>query len=203
MEGEDWEAKYWDLLSMYALEKATNSKKRGAEVLVDQTDENDYSESIAPPETGLPQIMTMCTPSERAILFERAKTKIVNGVWTAKYKKRPSLGMTTKKCKSDSMAGTRKMVIGNANRKKNSGLRPLGVCIPASHIILVGNGFFPRIGRDDASHICHKATCIEIEHLVWESSDDNKRRERLCNKPNIQKCNCGLNPPCNFEAHKK
>ncbi len=45
----------------------------------------------------LPNIITKYTDEERQIIFERVRTKIVDGVWQGKQKGRPTVQLVTDK----------------------------------------------------------------------------------------------------------
>lgn len=63
----------------------------------------------------------------------------------------------------------------------------------AAHIVCLNNGKCPATEVDECSHLCHQNGCLEPTHLVWESKDNNGRREACKHK---QECICGLTPQC-------
>jgi hypothetical protein len=63
-----------------------------------------------------------------------------------------------------------------------------------SHAILVAAKKMPKYG-DEASHICHKSTCLDIMHLVWENAKRNRLRN-ICKQNHV--CTCKLQPSCIF-----
>jgi len=160
-----------------------------------------YSDTIAPRDSGWPLILRMATPDERKHLAESARKKIRNGKWIGAESgsaghRRPQVGMATKRAREEQHSGLRPSHV--RKNRKTSVYQPT-VPFPATHVILIGAGIFPKEEGDVASHICHVARCVDLHHLVWESSGRNNRRESLCNKR--KECRCGLEPPCNFTLH--
>merc|ERR1711916_140504 len=61
----------------------------------------------------------------------------------------------------------------------------------ATHLAFLKKGLLPQKSSDHCSHLCHNSNCIE--HVVWESADNNGLRE-ICNKSKA--CVCNLHPSC-------
>lgn len=173
--------------------------------------EDDYRDSIAPKDSGLPTIMTMFDASERAKLFTQLEGKIdANGIWTAAFTgregaPRPRISMRSRRAQEERHAGLRAgQSAANANLtgKRGGARSPLSqapvVGLQATHVVLCSHGFYPK-PYQEASHLCHNNRCVKIEHLRWESGDDNKKRER-CHKK--KECTCRLQPGCLLDAHK-
>lgn len=153
-----------------------------------------YKDRIAPRYSNLPLIMTMCTPTEREQLARRCKDKIVDGKWTGcMIKGRPVVGMQTQRGREEQDAGTRK-------KRRIKGVETYGgLNFFAYHVLLVDAGDYPTPERNYCSHVCHTKGCLNVLHIVWSSSSDNQRRERMCQP--IKECRCGLVPGCIFNAH--
>ncbi len=149
---------------------------------------------IAKVDSGLPSIMTMCTPAERRVVIQRVKSKIANGKWTgARIKRvRPVVRFLSHRARHQSFAGQR------AVRKTGY---PDGVSILAYHAILLAHGYYPTYRKNVCSHLCHNAGCVQIEHLTWSDANENDRRERMCRKSTT--CKCGLQPSCILTGCKK
>lgn len=204
----DWEAKFMEL--QRHLDKVVMPLLESALRFVP----GDYEESTsayefcrAPMTVDLPNIMTMCTPAERAVLVSRANEKLTAdhqwlGSWTGKPTRdkpkgaRPSLQMVTDFGREQNRNGSkrRKRVHASGNSGTNA------TTFPVSHVLLIGDGRYPTEERNYASHICHQGTCLILDHIIWEGAGANLRRERLCRAND--RCLCGLQPPCNFELHK-
>lgn len=142
----------------------------------------------------LPVIMTDYNDEERKALWQTAQKYIKNGKWTgAKSGNRPKIGMVTESSRLSAAAGVRKY------QKNNSGAicktPQVQVCV--SQLVLVSHGFFPS-EDDEASHICHEPTCVDVDHLVWERGDFNRRRKK-CFK--LRRCVCEQARKCLFDQH--
>lgn len=175
-----------------------------AEATVDVLDVVRYTTTIAPKTADLPPIMTMCTPAERRKFVSRYHEKYVNGVWTGKSRAgisdRPCMSLQTERCLQEQLTGERSQ--NPRKERPNTPRKGAQINVAVTHIALISVGRFPTERRNVASHICHVSSCIEPTHLIWESSGDNWRRERLCSKQGRGKvCTCGLFPPCNFALH--
>lgn len=213
MEGEvDWKAAYdklkhhHDKIVMPLLLKALSFVPEDSDHETEkraQSEDHPFRDRIAPWDSGYPLILRAADPEERERLIESVKKKIdANGNWIGAQSgsaghKRPQVGMATKRAKEQQKAGDRPEHIRKS--RKTSIYQPT-VPFPATHVVLLQHGHFPREG-DVGSHLCHTPSCVNIDHLVWESSADNNRRENLCNKRGV--CRCGLQPSCNFTQHKK
>lgn len=209
MEGEvDWKQQYDELkhhvdsVVLPLLHKALKYVPEEDDV-TSQPTSHPYENEIAPWESGYPLILRAATPEERQKLFTSVMKKInAEGKWVGAESgsnghKRPQVGMATKRAREQQANGDRPKHIRKS--RKTSVYQPT-VPFPATHVVLVGNGFYPEEG-DVGSHICHDASCVNVKHLVWETSNRNNRRENLCNKKEV--CRCGLVPPCDFTLHKK
>jgi len=118
----------------------------------------------------LPAIMTEFNDEERAILQTRVLRNVVKGKYIGRrVNGRPSVRMVSR-------------------------FKKRQVTLYAAHVVLVMHGKIPR-EDEQASHLCHNAACIDIDHLVWESSDRNMRRRKCMARG---KCICGLTPQCIF-----
>ena len=160
-----------------------------------------YADAIAPKGEAFHTILSMCEPDERETLFRRALAKInPDGEWTGGMTGstglRPAMNMSTRRAKKEREDGLRPTKVRSGRKK--SIMQPL-VGIPTTHILLVGYGFYPR-KCDEASHLCHKSTCVDIDHLFWESTTKNRLREKMCRRRGV--CVCGLEPVCIF-VHKE
>lgn len=182
------------MVSVVALERAeTARKKRDREV--------EFADRIAPANSDLPIIMKMCTPEEREALWKLAQSKIVDEKWRGnrtghKNSKRPSLQMATALSEQHALEGKRK--VNFVDKRDGKTYKQKALCtFLATHAVLVGGGRFPTEKKNHASHLCHEMDCVKFDHLVWENSADNNRRERLCRKDRV--CVCGLRPSCLFE----
>lgn len=211
MEGEvDWEVEYRELkrrvdhVLMPLLEKALryvpdDFSEEGAKR--QKKAAHPYSTEIAPWESSYPLILRLANPEERARMFLSAQKKISpEGVWIgaeagSEGHRRPQIGMATLRAKEQQANGERPKHL--RKNRVTSVYQPTSP-FPATHVLLVGHGFYPEEG-DVGSHLCHHARCVNINHLVWESSARNNRRENACNKKRV--CACGLQPPCNFGQH--
>lgn len=194
MEDVNWEEKYWDLVGAVALEKAEKARRK-------REREFQFQEVIAPEDADLPIIMRMCTPEERAELAVLVSQKIVDGAWTGNVtgrggSKRPSLQYETALSRRHASEGKRKVTYVD-KRTGKSYTGKANCTFIVTHVVLVAAGKFPTEKQNHASHLCHDNICVNVDHLVWEASSDNNRRERLCRKE--KKCICGLKPPCIFE----
>lgn len=49
-------------------------------------------------------------------------------------------------------------------------------CWPATHVVLAKAGDMPPTSEHEASHLCHNPKCVKLEHLLWESHEDNMAR---------------------------
>lgn len=184
------------------LEKEAEEKKARES----QPDACDYLHVIAPKETGLPALFTMCTPAERKEITRRAMEKIVNGVYTGSFgggyteeNRRPMIGMVTQRSKEEQRAGLRAK--GFAKDKRHPNLTKMKtaprISFQVTHLVLFHHGQYPNVG-DQGSHLCHNRRCILIEHLKWEPARENNKRELICRPKGI--CTCGLEPPCRFDC---
>lgn len=122
--------------------------------------------------------MTLCDNAERRKLARKTKRFIKDGKWVGAMLHRGAYKMQTKEARRRGMTRNRGTFL-------------------VAHIVLVANGLLPR-EDDQASHLCHTASCILVEHLVWERGDYNTRRVR-CAK--YGECCCRLSPRCIFGAH--
>lgn len=138
--------------------------------------------------------MRMCTEEERQTLISRIDRFIVDGKWTgAKHKNRGVITMRTKRARSEADNGLRKKHVRTGQEREDY---PNITC-PVSHLVLIKAGKYP-VEDDEASHLCHNSSCIELDHLIWERGDFNRRR-RFCVR--AKKCVCQLTPPCLMHAH--
>jgi hypothetical protein len=207
---EDWETKYWDILGLYALEKAEWSRKREKAEVEDEEDDSEegrFVDQIAPVSSDLPAIMTMATPIERQVIIAEVKARIVDGLWTGTIIKkrkdgsggRPFFARATTRSKEEQRSGKRKQKL-YPNKQGRLYMASPTVTFTPSHCVLIDAGYYPTEERNVASHICHKSECLLAEHLEWSSSSDNNRRERKCRKTG--ECRCGLATKCIFGAHE-
>ena len=212
MEGEiDWRARYFELqnkvdtvitpLLVRALRYVPEDDVLNNFSSKREREEHPYANDIAPWESSYPLIMRIATPAEREKLYQSCLKKIRDGVWTGgSYgsvgHKRPTVGCATLRAREQQDAGLRPRHV-RSNRKTSIQMPTIN--FPVTHCVLVGNGFYPKEG-EVGSHLCHLSECVQLEHLVWESSDRNNRRENLCNKK--KECRCGLEPACDFTLHK-
>lgn len=211
----DWEAAYRELkrhtdeVLMPLLKRALDHVPEDETELRAQTF---FEDSIAPKSSNLPVIMTMCTPKERLEAIKLMNARIDSqGNWIdeRKKKRRPALTMITQRSRDEQDAGERsskkhKRQVWMASTQQyveKEYKLTAAVTLMVTHLKLVEAGSYPTELCNVASHLCHNKMCIDVSHLVWSSQDDNWKRERLCRKQG--QCNCDLQPPCNFEAHKK
>jgi len=194
---------------------------RALEAVLEQRDEMEveYRNEIAPMHCDLPTIMTMATPDERAVLMDRARELSVGNKWNGTFSgpqtqnypsgKNARLLLVTDRARQQTIDGNKKpraYIVGNQTTKhkkprKNASrsLNAHSVTFMALHVLLIADGRYPTEARNQASHLCHKGDCLDIQHVIWESANDNQRRDRLCRK--TRKCICCLQPPCNFSLH--
>lgn len=155
----------------------------------------DWSKERGGADEGMPILISKCTPAERDMLFRRAQQKIEAGVWTGELRgkaRRPLLSYEPQLHKDEEDQGIRPKKI---NKTKNWREQHKAVFF-VTHIVLVGNGFFPA-PFDVASHLCHNNKCVKVAHLTWEPHGDNIRREQ-CN--HRKECVCGLKKKCFFDC---
>ena len=130
----------------------------------------------------LPNIMLLCDETERNNLVKHSKKFIKDNRWigglSGNCKNRPTLKYPTREAKRRKLGKNRSSFL-------------------VSHIILIEHGQYPE-EDDTASHLCHNACCIDINHLIWERGDFNQRRKR-CQK--LKKCICRLEKKCIINAH--
>ncbi len=125
----------------------------------------------------LPNIMVLASTEERAKLVREVQRFIVDGHWQGG------------KAGNKGDRAVYKMQTKEAKRRK---LPKNRASFQVSHIMLIGDRRFPEEDQT-ASHLCHQASCIRADHLIWESSDANQRRKR-CAK--LKKCCCKLAIKC-------
>lgn len=212
MEGEiDWKARYEELrnrvdtvitpLLVHALRYVPEEDVPENFSTKREREEHPYENEIAPWDSAYPLILRIATPAEREKMYQSCLKKIVNGKWVGGMygsagHKRPTVGCATLRAREQQDTGLRPKHV-RSNRKTSIQMPTIN--FPATHVLLVANGFYPREG-EVGSHLCHQSTCVQIDHVIWESSDRNNRRENLCNKK--KECRCGLQPPCDFTLHK-
>ena len=212
----NWEARYRELdrkvttVIMPLLTRALayvpepGEKSKNAE-------ETQYVDEIAPRDSNLPVIMTMCTPAERKEAIRLVNQRIdEQGRWIhgRKKERRPAITMITQRSREEQEAGNRsnkkhKRQVWSATKREfveKAYKLTSSVTLMVTHVKLIEQGEYPTEARNVASHLCHERTCITHGHFVWSSQDDNWRRERLCNLQG-KTCKCGLTPPCNFTLH--
>lgn len=169
-----------------------------------------YEDKIAPRDADLPAIMTMCSPEERKKLAVKVRAKILDGKWTGLFTgrkdkqgewMRPTITMATERSKEEQEAGLRKKTRNFKDPNGKTGQRKSSprVTFFAYHVVLVDAGYYPTEKKNICSHICHWSRCVDLNHILWSSSDENSRRERLCRR--AKQCRCGLKPACDFALH--
>lgn len=147
-----------------------------------------YAYSIAPVTKDLPVLITMCTPAERQLIFERVRNKIKDGKWQSAENVKSARGyisFVSQRVIEQTERGER--------RKQRDGKR--GILILAYHAVLCMNGYYPTERKNVASHLCHNPRCVNIEHLEWSTAYDNRKRE-MCRRD--KRCSCKLPKECIF-----
>jgi hypothetical protein len=159
-----------------------------------------FRHALAPEHMFLPAIMTDCDPSERDHLVKHHKMYVRDGKWIGAFNnnKRAVMSLTTKKSKADGKQGKKKEIARNTKKGSFKKQAPT-VTVYVAQVVLLADDRFPR-EDEEASHLCHYASCIRAEHLIWERGDFNRRRKR-CHRAG--ECVCRLEPPCMIGAHTK
>lgn len=196
----------WEELAMKLI-KENKVLKRKIEELEIETKEKkeDWSDHVAPIDSDLPLLLTLCTPIERETLFARARQKIVGGKWTGTMlgggskgsQKRPALAFEPSSIKEKEASGElARKEIPDKRRPGKFQRQVRNSTFPLPHILLIGNKIFPSPG-DVASHLCHNIHCCDVTHFAWESHTKNIRREK-CRKK--KECTCGFQTKCRFDC---
>lgn len=209
----DYEYKYNELkqkvdeVIMPLLKRALAQISEEDDIIVEK--EENYENQIAPNDSDLPTILRMAEPAERQQVIKKVKSLIIDGEWvgvkTHRRKDggggRPFVCIATRRSKQHQSQGIRKNKLSLDKRTGRYVLPSPTVTFVVAHALLVDAGFYPTETRNIASHLCHKSDCVNTDHLIWESSSDNNRRERKCRR--IGSCSCGLHPPCLINVHTK
>lgn len=71
----------------------------------------------------------------------------------------------------------------------------------ATQVVLAYNGRFAANKTDEASHLCHRRACLNIDHLVWESRQANEARKNCVGRVFCRECHqwlqlCTHEPKC-------
>ena len=131
----------------------------------------------------LPAIMTLCNDAERKKLVSKMKKRYKNGKWTG------SVLVKTN--------NTRGVFVMRTEEATARGFQRGVATFFAAHIMLISHGKYPQ-EDEQASHLCHEPSCLNIDHLIWADAGKNLRRIR-CRK--FHECCCRLEPQCLFNAH--
>ena len=148
-------------------------------------------------ERFLPNIMRMCDDEERAKLILSVNKRMVGKKWIgAKDAQGYAVtNMTTKRGRAEADAGKRAMKRIQPGETK-AHYPTIGFKV--AHILLIADHRFPQ-PDDEGSHLCHHTECCDVDHLVWERGDFNRRRKH-CQREG--ECVCGLVPKCMLGVHK-
>lgn len=162
-----------------------------------EDEDADWSDKMADLESGLPKLLTLCTPEERSLLFDRARKHIVDGKWVGPTignpkHPRPGLRFEPQLVRDLEKSGKterkiRKNVTTNSRVIKKQSFM-------LTHLLLIEAKQWPN-PYDVGSHLCHNRMCCDVTHFVWETDVANKKRE-VCRKKKV--CSCGEKRKCMF-----
>lgn len=196
----------WEELAIKLIRENKNLKRKIEELEKQGDGAEDWSDRMAPKDSGFPVLLTLCTPRERKILLHKARQKIVGGKWCGSIqgsrkteRGRPAVKYEPQMMKDEERRGERpeKKILPKGEKWERR-VR-WNHTFYLTHILLVGAGKYPK-PFDVASHLCHNNRCCDVEHFLWETQTENIKRE-VCRK--AKECVCGQRNSCRFDCKIK
>lgn len=198
-EYDELKEKYDDLCCLVAEEQVAKKKKK------QQEEEKKCGElwvhSTAPEDCGWPKILSLCSPKEREMLFQKARQNIVDGKWKGgrhgnNFNARPGILFEAQLIREREERG--ELPRREYQRKNRPGKtrQARKQTYYLTHILLIANGNYPK-QWDVASHLCHNTQCCDVAHMTWESQTTNIKRE-ICRRK--RSCECGEQKKCVFDC---